>query len=188
MEAQPHTDALPTTMAANKSWAAHGLSQEIIEEICARIMDGESVRQICMLDYMPSSTEFYRQLQSDEYLRENYVRAKEAQADKFAEELLDIADNSTNDWIVRENERGGEAIVLNAEALARSKLRYEARRWLMGKMKPKKYGDKQNVEVSHTGTVMHLTADVSATLRFLGGTIENEPAAGITDISDAVPD
>lgn len=52
----------------------------------------------------------------------------------------------------------------------------------------RKYGERSNIEINHSGTVMHLTADVSSTLRFLGGdgeirTIESNP-----DISDAVPD
>ena len=75
------------------------------------------------------------------------IKAKEIQADVMSEELLDIVDDGTNDWTTRTFGHT-EIEVVNQEAVQRSKLRYEARRWLMGKMKPKKYGDKMDLSVS----------------------------------------
>lgn len=117
-------------------------TQLLADEICQRIREGEPVRQICLLDHMPEQATFYRWLQDKADFREQYARAKEDQADTFAEELVDIADNSTNDWIERENQRGEIYTAYNEEAVSRAKLRIEARKWLMGKMKPKKYGEK----------------------------------------------
>ena len=59
----------------------------------------------------------------------------------MAEEILDISDDGTNDWEEREIARGRTIIALNTEAVQRSKLRVDTRKWLMAKMKPKKYGD-----------------------------------------------
>jgi hypothetical protein len=78
---------------------------------------------------------------------DRYARAKEIQADVMSEELLDIVDDGTNDWTTKTFGHT-EIEVVNQEAVQRSKLRYEARRWLMGKMKPKKYGDKMDLNVS----------------------------------------
>ena len=77
-------------------------------------------------------------------MAERYMRAqKSRQAEYFAEELIDIADDGRNDWEERENQKTGASyIALNEEAISRSKVRIETRKWLMGKMKPKKYGDK----------------------------------------------
>lgn len=125
-------------------------TQEQADEICDRIMLGEPVRQIALLEHMPEERTIYRWLASNESFRQQYTRAKEEQAERFAEELLEIVDDGTNDWIERENERTGQKyMVQNTEAVGRSKLRYEARRWLMGKMKPKKYGD--NIDVTSKG-------------------------------------
>jgi hypothetical protein len=44
--------------------------------------------------------------------------------------MLDIADDGSNDWIVRE----GKAPIINDEAVRRSVLRIETRKWLMGKL------------------------------------------------------
>lgn len=76
----------------------------------------------------------------DEFLKQ-YTRAKEESADAMAEDVLDIADDGTNDYMTI-TKGGQEYEVVNSEALQRSRLRVDTRKWLMAKMKPKKYGDK----------------------------------------------
>ncbi|MFZ2110073.1 MAG: hypothetical protein WAV18_32660 [Roseiarcus sp.] len=80
--------------------------------------------------------------------RNQYNRAREAQADSLVDDILPIADDARNDWMKRngENATGYQE---NGEALRRSALRIDARKWLAGKMAPKKYGDKQTHE--HAG-------------------------------------
>lgn len=116
---------------------------EIAEEICERICVGETPRQIALLKHMPEERTIYRWLIKYERFCQQYAQAKEFQADFHADECLDIVDDNRNDWVERENQRTGSTyIALNDEAIARSRLRFEARKWLMGKSKPKKYGDK----------------------------------------------
>jgi len=94
---------------------------------------------------MPGITVFYEWLDADEQLAKKYARAKELQAEYSEGMLLQIADDSRNDFM--ETEKGDK---FNGEHVARSKLRIEARQWLMGKLRPKKYGtEKQSIE--HTG-------------------------------------
>lgn len=76
---------------------------------------------------------------------EQYARAREAQADKMAEDILQIADDGANDTY--EDEDGNPRT--DHDVVARSRLRVDARKWLASKMAPKKYGDK--VELSGTG-------------------------------------
>lgn len=125
-------------------------TKKLAEEFCAHVAQGEPIRQVCLLENMPHEATIYRWLIKHEEFCDKYARAKEIQADKFSEELIDIADDGTNDWEERENERTGQTyVVLNKESVSRSKLRVETRKWLMSKFKPKKYGDKlHNV---HTG-------------------------------------
>lgn len=81
--------------------------------------------------------------------RERYARACDVRADAIFEEMLSIADDGRNDWMEQHNS-DGEVIGFreNGEALRRSALRIEARKWMLGKMKPKVYGDKIQTEVS----------------------------------------
>lgn len=125
-------------------------TEEVALEICRRIADGESLRQICLLDHMPERATIMRWLQAHPEFREQYARARELQADYWAEEILDIAHDGRNDWEVRECERTGkERIVINNEAVQRSRLRVDTLKWIMSKQAPKKYGDK--IEVENTG-------------------------------------
>ena len=68
------------------------------------------------------------------------IDPREAQADRFADEIIEIADDATNDWM--ERRQGEETVrVVNHEHIQRSRLRVDARKWLMAKLAPKKYGD-----------------------------------------------
>lgn len=86
---------------------------------------------------------------------EQYARAREAQADKLAEETLAIADEDCT--MVRADKHGSRdddgagntEVVFDATAVARNRLRVDARKWLASKMAPKKYGEK--IQAEHTG-------------------------------------
>lgn len=113
---------------------------------------GESVRQITLLKHMPAESSIYRWLMQHDNFRKNYEIAKGLQAYRFGEELLEIADDSRNDWIEREDARTGKVtLVPNQELVERARLRVHARQWLMAKHAPRKYGDK--VELEHSGKI-----------------------------------
>ncbi len=117
-------------------------TQEIADTICGRVSLGEPLRQICRDEGFPDQRTVYRWLESRDEFRQQYARAREAMMDSFADEILEIAEDGTNDWEERESARGNSYVALNSEAVARSNMRIEARKWLMGKCAPKKYGDK----------------------------------------------
>jgi hypothetical protein len=123
-------------------------SEAIAASICERIADGESLRAICKDEGMPAKSSVFKWLIEHKEFSDQYARARETQADTIFDEILDIADDGTNDWMVK-NTADGEAIGWreNGEALRRSALRVDARKWMAGKLRPKKYGDK----VQHTG-------------------------------------
>lgn len=98
---------------------------------------------------MPDKATVFRWLESKDAFRDQYARAREVQADTLFDEILDIADDGRNDWIEKRN-ADGEVIGWqeNGEALRRSQLRIDARKWMAGKLLPKKYSEKQQVEVT----------------------------------------
>lgn len=123
-------------------------SAEIAAYICARLMDGESLRSICLDQNMPDRATVHRWLASNEAFRDQYARAREIQADTIVDETLDIADDATNDWMERRND-DGQSIgwQVNGEHIQRSRLRIDQRKWMAGKLAPKKYGER----VIHAG-------------------------------------
>lgn len=125
-------------------------SQELVEAICERIADGESLRSICSDDDMPNKATVFRWLAAHEEFSDQYAHARSAQADSIFDEILDIADDGRNDWMERKDAEGENiGWQENGEALRRSVLRVDARKWMAGKLRPKKYGEKLNLE--HTG-------------------------------------
>lgn len=116
-------------------------SLELTARICARIADGESLRSICRDEDMPSTVSVFLWLQKHPEFTNQYVRAREAQADALADDILEISDDARNDWMERHGEDAAGWAV-NGEHIQRSRLRVDARKWIASKLKPKKYGDK----------------------------------------------
>lgn len=116
-------------------------SQDLFDTICERIADGESLRDICSDDDMPNKSSVFRWLANDPALSDQYARAREEQADAIFDEVLSIADDGRNDWMERRGEEDA-GWVTNGENIQRSRLRIDARKWMAGKLRPKKYGDK----------------------------------------------
>ena len=123
--------------------------QEAIDKILGRIATSrDSLRTICTKDEeLPNVETFFGWLRGDEALNEQYAKAKEAQTEVLSEEMVDIADDATNDYMEAKGDEG-VSWRLNGEHIQRSKLRIETRKWLLGKLRPKKYGDFTRNEVS----------------------------------------
>lgn len=113
--------------------------QSVADIICDRLADGESLRAICEDDNMPNRSTVFKWLGKIETFADQYARAREAQADAVFDEILSIADDGRNDWMEKLDDAGYRE---NGEALRRSQLRIDARKWMAGKLRPKKYGDK----------------------------------------------
>ena len=118
-------------------------TQELMDLICERLAGGESLRSICRDEDMPSRAKVFRWLLADTEFATRYAHARDAQADALVDEMLDIADDSSNDWM---EQRGRDGEVTgwkeNGELLKRSALRLSTRQWIAEKLKPKKYGNK----------------------------------------------
>jgi hypothetical protein len=125
-------------------------SQGVADLICERLGNGESLRAICEEDGLPDKATVFRWLARHEEFRDQYARARETQADSLFDEILSIADDGHNDWMLRKH-GDDERWVENGESLRRSALRVDARKWMAGKLQPKKYGEKVTQEVTGEG-------------------------------------
>lgn len=123
-------------------------TEEIGKEICDRLADGESLRSICLDERMPDERSVRRWAADAEHpISPQYARAREAGVRKLEDELLEISDDGTNDYMLRK--RGEDTVeVVNHEHIQRSKLRVDTRKWILSKMLPKVYGEKVQAEVT----------------------------------------
>jgi len=117
-------------------------TQDLADKICEQLALGISMRTVSRDESLPAMSTMFKWLREHKEFSEQYEKAKQESTDAMAEDILDIADNGTNDYIERENKDGSTYEVINNEAIQRSRLRVDTRKWLMSKMKPKKYGEK----------------------------------------------
>lgn len=120
----------PTGPIPPYEWTA-----EVEVEIFERVARGDAIRNICGVerdDWLPSWETFRKRIMADDEFAARYARAKDAKADAIFDEVLTIADQST------------------PETVAVDRLRIDARKWMAGKLRPKVYGDKQ--EIDHTSS------------------------------------
>ncbi|HEX3747607.1 MAG TPA: hypothetical protein VHW09_26915 [Bryobacteraceae bacterium] len=133
-------------------------SSELGELICSLLAEGQSLRKICSIDSMPRvSTVMYwlakgaaKTKPFDAFL-EQYAIAREAQAQVYVDQIIDIADDDEGDFGFKseDTEEGasGKPVVL-IDNVHRAKLRVDARKWIASKLLPKKYGEKIQQEHS----------------------------------------
>lgn len=110
------------------------LTEKLADAICERIASGETLMAICREQGMPTMTTVMRWAQSDEtggvaWFRERYARAKELRLEVMAEEINGIADDKSEDPQSR-------------------RVRIDSRKWLLGKLAWRVYGDRSQVELT----------------------------------------
>jgi len=119
--------------------------EETFNEICGLISDsGNSLRKVLLMDKMPSSQTFYKWLEDDENKSKQYACACEDRSDKIFEDILTISDATADDIIIDED--GNE--VTNHNVIQRDRLRVDARKWVVSKLNPKKYGDSSLLKIA----------------------------------------
>ena len=97
---------------------------KIAAEICRRMEAGESLRSICRSKDMPDeATVRLWARENREGFYPQYARAMETRMEGLADEILEIADDKSGDAM-------------------RDRLRLDARKWLMRKVAPKRWGDR----------------------------------------------
>ena len=105
-------------------------TEEMGNLICDKLTEGVSLRKLCMQKEFPTASTVYVWLDRFPDFAEKYARAREAATEDMLEDILEIADR---DGLDPQEKR----------------VRIDTRKWVMGRLKPKKYGDKQVVDVGN---------------------------------------
>lgn len=116
-------------------------TQEIADEICDRLAKGESLRSISADEWMPERSTVRRWLMSSDEFRNQYARARDDQADEYADRVIFEAENATDPQLGR--------------------LRMDALKWAASKLAPKRYGDKVQVGGDEDGAPIKHALTVS---------------------------
>jgi hypothetical protein len=126
-------------------------NQDIADEICERLAMAESARAIFLDGNIGiSMSTMFKWLNLYPDFAEQYARAHETQADVLFAQIIDIADTPQIGVEVKINSDGKET--KHSDMIQHRRLQIEARKWVIGKQRPKKYGDVKTPE-SDDGTV-----------------------------------
>ena len=88
---------------------------------------------------MPARSTIFGWLEEHEEFAREYALARRIQIEDLMDEILEIADDNSNDWTEREGPDGKKYRVFNPDSVRRSKLQTAARQWLISKLMPKKF-------------------------------------------------
>lgn len=141
---------------------------EVEERIIDGLSNGIALRVLCREADMPAWRTVYDWMQADEELAARVACARDLGFEALAEDIIDIAD-------------GTPAI---SEHVQRNKLRIETRLKLLACWSPKKYGNKQTVDVGNKeGEALKIDANVDniAMTKFLSSVVAQQPGADETD-------
>lgn len=106
------------------------------------VVNGKSLRTILKMEGMPDITTFYVWIEEEPEKSKQYAQAIKMRADLLFDEILDIADDNSNDFIEQDLGDGIITQKFDHEHVQRSRLRIDARKWVIERMNAKKYNDK----------------------------------------------
>lgn len=115
--------------------------------VIAELEEGKSLRKAAATAGIDPAT-VLRWVKADEQFAQQYAQSREVGYQLLADEILEISDDASRDVI--DTEHGPK---VDAEVVARSRLRVDSRKWMLSKMLPKVYGDKIDHNVSGSLTV-----------------------------------
>lgn len=124
---------------------------KLAQEICEQLACGFTLRAVCRNNehFPPPETITRWAVNNVNGFSVHYELAREIGFQAMADELLEIADDSTNDFIDQIGKTGKMQRVVDHEHVNRSRLRIDARKWLLAKGLPRRFGDSLHVQVEH---------------------------------------
>jgi len=127
MTSMSNTPPTPRTLGRPSNY-----TPELGLAICQALAEGQSLRSICRAPDAPDKSTVMRWLHAHAGFREQYLIARDIGMDALADEALADATEP-----------------MRAEDVQAARLQFDARRWYVGKIAPKRWGDK--VVNEHTG-------------------------------------
>ena len=118
---------------------------ELADTFCELIASGLNVAQALRYPGMPKhKTSIYQWLFKHPEFAEKYRLAQQARTEAYVEEMIEIADDCTDDIGM-----GPNGPIIKTSSIRRAALRIDTRKWNVSKLNAMKYGDKITQE--HTG-------------------------------------
>lgn len=106
------------------------ITLKTFNKILEQMYNGKALNKVLRDDGMPSRSGFYKWLNNQEpKIADMYALAKEAQADYWIDECLEIADDGKNDTYTDDDGQ----VRTDYDVVHRSRLRVDTRKWIAGR-------------------------------------------------------
>lgn len=117
-------------------------TQELGERICALVADGLSLLEVVdTLGGSPNIRSIINWRRTAPGFGDMYEQAFRDRLEVWSEEIMTVSDDARNDWMDRQLASGAIIRSPDPETAARSRLRLDARKWLLSKLHPERYGE-----------------------------------------------
>lgn len=132
-------------LTLSDNYARKPVLSDVQERLLRRVMLGESVIGICKDDDMPSKGTVFKWLNDEPDFFAAYWIAKAWYTETAVEEIREIADA---DMPTYTDENGNRRV--DPAAVAQARLRIDTRKWIAGKLNPRRYGDSSTLNLNDT--------------------------------------
>jgi hypothetical protein len=131
-------------------------SANLADQICLAIATSPKGLHAILRDdpTLPAQRTVYDWLKAFPAFAQQYARARQQQAELVAGETIEIADDSSRDYVTR----NGEPIV-DQDHVQRCRLRIDTRKWMASKLLPRVYGERRQVDVTGELSLRALVAE-----------------------------
>jgi len=141
-KAAPRVDPPPQAKPATADY-----SVPLTEAICEQLASGLTGAEVCRMPDMPAWAVLCRWRRKHADFDRRYRIAREQGCEHFADEIITIADDGSNDYVARLSAKGKRTVVFDRDHYERSRLRVDARKWTVSKILRHVYGDKAEVDL-----------------------------------------
>lgn len=125
-------------------------SEQIADSICLRLSVGETMVDILSSPDMPTVNTVWQWRKDRPAFQEAYVRAREEQMHAWADQIVSLADDSSDDWMTCRKADGSTFEKFNRDHVQRVSLQIDTRKWLMARVNRSSYGDNQKIDLTAT--------------------------------------
>ncbi len=130
-------------------------TQETADRVCEMIANGYSLRKVCAEENMPVASTVFKWMRENEDFSKHYAKACAERTEAQNEEMLELGDEAIS--LAQSVDVKASGAVVNAVRLKSDNLK-----WVMSKMKPKKFGDKLDLTSDGKALPTPLLAHIDA--------------------------
>lgn len=123
---------------SSKKGRATKFTQELADEICNTIAsNSKGIGMLCEENtHWPNKDTIFTWLKNNSAFSDQYARAKQCQIECLVDQMLEIADDTSQDSLIDEQGK----MIFNPQSINRARLKIDTRKWLACKLVPRVYG------------------------------------------------